>query len=291
MGKQKHSPRLIMEKKLIAAFIIVTILITMFSGCLEEEKEPNQLPSITISYPSNRATVLGLVMISGTATDPDGDENIETVEIKIGNHSWETADGTTKWSYDWTTYDFDDNSYTISVRSSDGNDYSEIKTITVTVDNPKSVESDSHKWAIFIAAANFPEDNESKLGNGGLYLAEEMAAYLIEKGGYATSNIVLLFDDGWIRSDNGFGEKIMTLQQRTHDYDIIYGGATQENVENSLNHLITEANKYRDSEVFIWVFNHGYGDVNDSLTGGKLLESSQIFLWDDILSDKDLGDM
>ena len=280
-----------MEKKLIAAFIIVSILVTMFSGCLEQEKEENQIPSITISYPSNRATVLGLVMISGTATDPDGDENLEIVEVKIGNQSWETADGTTKWSYDWTTYDFEDNSYTISVRSSDGKEYSEIKTITVTVDNPKSVESDSHKWAVFIAAANFPDDNESKLGNGGLYLAEEMAAYLIEKGGYATSNIVLLFDDGWIRSDNGLGEKIMTLQQRTHDYDIIYGGATQENVVNSLNHMITEANKYRDSEVFIWVFNHGYGDVNDSLTGGKLLENSQIFIWDDILSDKDLGDI
>jgi len=73
-------------------------------------------------------------------------------------------------------------------------------------------------------------DNESKLGNGGLIFAEEAASYLIEECGYSTSNIILLFDDGWIREDNGYGNRTQTLQQRPHEYDIIYGGATKENV-------------------------------------------------------------
>ena len=56
-------------------------------------------------------------------------------------------------------------------------------------------------------------------------------------------------------------------------------------------YLISQSNKYRDSEVFIWIFNHGYGDLNNTLTGGKLFERSQIFLWDDTISDKELGDI
>ena len=291
MGKKKHLYWSIMEKTLIASFMVVIILITVFSGCLEQETNENQAPVITISYPNERATVFGLVMISGTGSDPDADDQVEAVEVQIEDEAWNLAEGTTQWSYDWNTYDYDDKEYTVRVRSFDGTKYSEIKALHVEVDNPKSVETDSHKWAVFIAAANFPEDNESKLGNGGLYLAEEMAAYLIDKGGYATSNIILLFDDGWIRSDNGQGEKIMTLQQRKHDYAIIYGGATKDNVLTTLNYVISESNKYRDSEVFIWIFNHGYGDVNETLTGGKLLESSQIYIWDDLISDKDLGEI
>ena len=161
--------------------------------------------------------------------------------------------------------------YTISVRSYDGKDYSEIKSITLTVNNPTSIDSGSHKWAIFIAAANFPEDNDSKLGNGGLYLAEDMAAYLIEHYQYPTSNIMILFDDGWIRSENGYGTKQKTLQERSHDYDITYGSATKANVLTSLQYLITESNKYADSEVFLWIFSHGVGNQNQSLTGGKIL--------------------
>ncbi|MCK5113081.1 MAG: hypothetical protein KAQ84_06005, partial [Thermoplasmatales archaeon] len=247
-----------MEKKLIAVFIVITLLVTLFSGCLGEDTDKsNEKPIITISYPIDNKKVSSLVMISGTSTDPDGDDDLIRVEVKINEGEWETADGTTKWSYDWNTYKYKDGVYTINARSWDGEEYSDMQTITVEIGNPETVESDSHKWAIFIASANFPIENESKLGNGGLYLAEEMAEYLIENCNYATSNIIILFDDGWIREDNGYGEKLETLQERSHDYDITYGGATKNNVVSSFDHLINESNKYRDSEVFIWIFNHG----------------------------------
>ncbi|MCX6663312.1 MAG: caspase family protein, partial [Euryarchaeota archaeon] len=181
--------------------------------------------------------------------------------------------------------------YTISARSFDGKDYSEIQSITVTLNNPTSVDSGAHKWAIFIAAANFPEENDTKLGNGGLYLAEDMAAYLIKNSQYPTSNIMILFDDGWIRKDNGYGTKQKTLQERPHEYDITYGSATKANVLASLQYLINESNTYPDSEVFLWIFNHGAGNKNQPLTGGKILQSSEIFLWDDTVTDKELGDI
>jgi hypothetical protein len=102
---------------------------------------------------------------------------------------------------------------------------------------------------------------------------------------------MILFDDGWIRSENGYGTKQKTLQERTHDYDITYGSAIKANIVTSLQYLIKESNKYPDSEVFLWIFSHGVGDQNQSFTGGKILQSSEIFLWDRTMTDKELGDI
>ena len=279
-----------MDYRLIAILSILTILIATFSGCLgDESQESNLKPLLSIEYPLHNQIVHQLVMISGTATDKDTDKEIQYIEIKINDQPWEKADGTQTWSYDWHAYDLADGYYTIHARAWDGTIFSEIQTLTVQLDNPEAVTSDNPKYALFIAAANFPESNDTKLGNGGLYFAEEMAAYLIQNAGYSTDNILILFDDGWIRADNGYGQRIMTLQQRTHTYDITYGGATSTNVHDALNRLVTNANQHQNSEVFLWIFNHGYGDATNTLTGGKLFEQSKIFLWDTLISDKTIG--
>ena len=281
-----------MDNRLIVTFIMISLVVPLLSGCINENTvKPNEKPTVNIQYPKDNMVVSNLVMISGTASDSDGDKDLVNIEIKIGNGDWNNAYGLTQWSYDWDAYDLENGLYEISVRAWDGKEYSDTEKITVQVENPETVESGSHKWAIFIAAANFPKDNESKLGNGGLYLAEEMTDYFIEECHYDTSNIIILFDDGWIRDANGYGKKIETLQERNHKYDVTYGGATKINVINSIEHIIKESNKYRDSEVFIWIFNHGYGDENKTLTGGKLLSSSWIFLWDDSIRDRELGEL
>jgi hypothetical protein len=278
-----------MDKKVIAIILIILLTLPVFSGCIGEKGISNEPPLVKISYPGDGAIVSNIVMISGTASDPDGDTTIVKVEVKVNDGEWNIADGTTKWSYDWRTYEINNSLYSICVRSWDGTDYSSVEEIKVNLDNPASVESDTHKWAVFIAAANFPEDNESKLGNGGLKLAEEMASYFVENYQYSTSNIIILFDDGWIRSDNGYGNRIETLQQRAHKYNVAYGGATKENVMASINYVIKESNSYSDSEVFIWMFGHGWGDANNTHAGGKILENSAVFLWDDTIEDRELG--
>lgn len=283
-------------KWLVALTIIVISLLVfgIFSGFFGQQFDfqvNKQKPTVTITYPSDGAIVARLVMISGTAQGPDETSTITNVQVKIGGTNWMTATGTTLWSIDWTTYSVSDGNYNISVRSFDGKEYSDVTSITVTVNNPTSVESGAHKWALFIAAANFPPSNETKLGNGGLYLAEDIAAYFIENYQYPTSQIMILFDDGWLRSDNGYGTKQKTLQERAHTYDITYAGATKANVLASLQYLIGESNKYPDSEVFLWVFNHGVGNQNKTFTGGKILRRSEVFLWDGTITDKELGDM
>ncbi len=279
-----------MDKNVIVLLIFVSVTLSLFSGCIEEESG-NEKPLVEITYPHDGMTVSGLVMISGVASDSDSKDAIKRVEVMVNDSEWDDAEGTTKWSYDWRAYEIDDGTYSIRVRSWDGIDYSEFEEINIVIDNPDAMESDDHKWAIFIVAANFPEYNESKLGNGGLNLAEDMAAYLIENCGYPTSNMIILFDDGWIRMDNGYGARVETLQERNHKYDISYGGATIRNVETSIEYMVEEANKFGDSEVFIWFFGHGHGDENDLLTGGKFLESSSVFLWDDTITDDEFGDL
>ena len=219
-----------MDKKLVAILLFISITLPLISGCIGQGKDRNSVPFVEISYPYDGTRVSSIVMISGTARDADGEDTLEEVEVSINEEEWVLVDGTVKWSYDWDTYDVEDGYYKIKVRAFDGTDYSEVEEIALRVDNPKSVESDSHKWAVFIVAANFPADNESKLGNGGLNLAEDMVNYFVEECGYSTSNIILLFDDGWIRKDGGYGDKVKTLQQRRHEYDIAYGGATKQNV-------------------------------------------------------------
>jgi hypothetical protein len=279
-------------KGLIALTVIVVfiLLIANYAGLFNTNFNFNNgKPTVTITYPSDGAFVSKLVMISGTADAVE--EDVTSVQIKIAGNNWVTVTGTTSWSYDWATYALPNKQYNISARSYNGKEYSEIVSITVTVYNPTSIDSDAHKWALFIAAANFPKNNETKLGNGGLYLAEDMAAYFIENLEYPTSQITILFDDGWIRSDNGYGTKQKTLQERLHEYDITYGGATKANVLASLDYLINESNAYPDSEVFLWIFNHGVGNNNKTFTGGKILQRSEIFLWDDTITDQELGDI
>ena len=279
------------KKKIIVVILIVAVILPLIFIYSEEDKVAiNKKPIVGIGYPYDGATVSKIVTISGTASDPDGDDNLLKVEIMI-NGEWYRVEGNTKWSYEWRTYEIEDNTYNIDVRSWDGADYSEIEEIKIRVRNSETVESDAHKWAVFIAASNFPEDNESKLGNGALNLAEDMAAFFIRNLGYPTDNIIILFDDGWIRGDNGYGEPIETLQQRQHQYDITYAGASRETVISSIKYIVEESNKFDDSEVFIWIASHGCGDEDKIYTGGKILERSAVFLWDNTLTDKELGDI
>jgi hypothetical protein len=280
-----------MKKQAVAAFVIILIVIPLFSGCVEDDILKNSLPVVEIEYPQTDDIVSGIVKITGTALDADGIDTVKFVEIKINSSDWERVEGTSQWSYDWVTYRAHEGSTMISVRAWDGTDYSLIVEVNVFVQNPKISETDAHKWAVFVIAANFPATNETKLGNGGLFLAEEMARFFIENHEFPTNNIFILFDDGWIRADNGYGARIETLQQRTHPYDINYGGATEANVEAVLYHVIRDANRYSDSTVFLWFAGHGWGDEKKTITGGKILERSALFLWDGMITDKKLGDL
>ncbi len=72
------------------------------------------------------------VTISGTASDPDGDEQLVSVEIQINDGDWIQVEGTTTWSYEWDVSQLT-GSYAIKARSYDGEDYSPIKSTSTFI--------------------------------------------------------------------------------------------------------------------------------------------------------------
>lgn len=273
------------------AFVICLILALSISGCLNQNKSIGNIePKIIIQTPQSEQKVLGIVTISGQAWDPDEDDPVEFVEVQFDDNSlWKKAKGTRFWNYSWNTYSFKNGIHTINIRAWDGTEYSTIKNVNIILVNPKDVSHSSHKWAVFITAANFPENDSRKLGNGGLYLSQNMSSFFVENLQYSTSNVHVLFDDGWIRSQKGLGEPIKRISKMHRKYNVSYGAATKKHVRFTLRQCVQEANQFKDSEVFIWIFNHGWGDFGKQVTGGKIGEQSAVFLWDDVLYDDELG--
>ena len=61
---------------------------------------------------------------------------MEVVEIRIDGGNWNTATGTTSWSYDWDTTQYGNGEHLIEARARDDSDeYSKVKPVTLIVDN------------------------------------------------------------------------------------------------------------------------------------------------------------
>ncbi len=91
---------------------------------------------MSISSPTNGATVSGTVSVQGSASDPDPGGSVVLVEYKIDSGSWISASGTTSWSASWDSTTVSDGSHTIYARSKDNNGaYSTTDSVTVTVNN------------------------------------------------------------------------------------------------------------------------------------------------------------
>jgi len=275
-------------KGIIVVSILIAVAIILVTLSMRNiPVKANEKPIVYIDYPRNGDRVYGILTITGRSEDLDGD--VKSVEIKIDDSSWDVTDGTYNWSFTIDTKDLENGYHSIYARAWDGTDYSDIVKLRILVEN--EIADNIHRWALFVSAANV-EDIEIKLGNGMLELAEDMARYFISDLGYPASHITILFDDGWIRDKNGEGKRISTLQERNDKIDYVsYGPATKDYLISSIERIKDEANKYNDSEVFIWISGHGVGDPDKKITGGKILERSEVVLWDGTIQDKELGEL
>jgi len=105
-----------------------------------QNPEPNKIPSILISEPTDGSTVSGIVRIKGSVSDEDG--TVEKVEVSIDGAAWEniTLDGILTWDFKWDTSTLTNGEYEIEVRAYDGENYSSVLTIKLTVSNKKAKE-------------------------------------------------------------------------------------------------------------------------------------------------------
>jgi hypothetical protein len=106
-------------------------------------------PMCNITFPSNGSTVNGTIIINGTASDLDDD--LESVFVRIDDGEWmETMmskgskgnEGSKaikcNWSYEWNTSQVEDGHHMIYAGSYDGQRYSVIASIEITVMNVAS---------------------------------------------------------------------------------------------------------------------------------------------------------
>jgi hypothetical protein len=134
------------------------ILILLPSAIIKSDE--NQIPEVKIVYPEDGDILSDEIIITGIAQDLDG--TIQKVDVKIDTNIEEQADGTNDWSYLWNTSNISDGIHTISVRSYDGKDYSNIKRITVIVNNKddnKSWQDDTEKPIEILTITN-PSNND-----------------------------------------------------------------------------------------------------------------------------------
>jgi hypothetical protein len=105
---------------------------------VEAPPSENIKPTVTITSPSQDESVSGTVVIQGTASDPDG--TVQSVEVSIDVNTFGTnkltVTGTTSWSAYWNTNQYTEGSHTIYTRAYDGTDFSDIKSVSVTVSHP-----------------------------------------------------------------------------------------------------------------------------------------------------------
>ncbi len=109
----------------------------------------NFAPNISITEPMEDEVVEGEIPVKGNATDQDGGEDIDLVEVAITmngsdpesedwNDAEDTSDNNTweSWEYLWNTSEGDDGEYTIWARAYDGTAYSDWASVNITVYNP-----------------------------------------------------------------------------------------------------------------------------------------------------------
>jgi len=117
---------------------------------------PNQPPTCSITTPAQGAEISGGAIVGGTAADADG--TIVVVEVRVDGGSWMGAYGNGAWSYSLNTELYSNGQHTIEARSYDGTDFSQVASVTVSINNPaeaglggQKTSSDAVGIALFVA--------------------------------------------------------------------------------------------------------------------------------------------
>jgi peptidoglycan hydrolase-like protein with peptidoglycan-binding domain len=90
-------------------------------------------PTISVASPANNATISGTISVSGTASD---NVSVSSVQISIDGGAYQSAQGTTNWTYSLNTAGLSNGSHTIVAKGTDpSGNVGTSGTVTVTVSN------------------------------------------------------------------------------------------------------------------------------------------------------------
>jgi hypothetical protein len=101
----------------------------------------NAPPFCEISSPGDGDVLVDWVTFRGNATDPDDNDSLLDVEVRLVridddyDSGWMSIEGNVNWSFDFNTSTVLNGQYRFEARSYDGRAYSNIVSITVTIEN------------------------------------------------------------------------------------------------------------------------------------------------------------
>jgi len=110
-------------------------------GVIVHNEPENQRPRVEITAPLQGDRINGVVEIEVAAMDPDGNDGLEMVYVRIDRGEWhnatfhDDAEGHSLWSFLWDTTTVDNGEHHIHAMAFDGEDESELHTIGVAVHN------------------------------------------------------------------------------------------------------------------------------------------------------------
>lgn len=90
------------------------------------------VPTLAITSPANGAGVTGTITISGTSADNSA---VANVKVKIDNGTYQSATGTTNWSFSLNTATLSDGVHTITAQVTDDQSNTATSAVSVTVSN------------------------------------------------------------------------------------------------------------------------------------------------------------
>ena len=96
--------------------------------------EVNGRPVVKVTKPLPNAKVGKIIIIDGTAED---DGTVTLVEVTVDDGDWQPASGTGEWTFAWDISKLKDGAHTIKVRAYDGQQYSEVVSVEVKVDEER----------------------------------------------------------------------------------------------------------------------------------------------------------
>ena len=101
----------------------------------------NHPPRVEISRPAMDETVSGRADVVVMAMDPDGNDEIEQVQMKLGEGEWlnmeflEEDENHSWWGRSWNTVEYENGVYHLRARALDDKDHSEVDVVEVIVHN------------------------------------------------------------------------------------------------------------------------------------------------------------
>ncbi len=110
-------------------------------GVFVENIVENGIPKVEIIEPGRGAQLHGVVRVSVAASDPDGNDHLEMVFVRIDNGEWQNAtfhdheNGNAVWIIEWNTSAVENGEHKIHAIAFDGEDESEVHAVGVLVHN------------------------------------------------------------------------------------------------------------------------------------------------------------